>query len=82
MTQIHTTLLYSVQNIVSRYDFSDMIKKKFVRLCQNLRNVKKKRQANFKDFKRFGVFKGLVKQKKVVFNSFVCHLGFLALVRL
>jgi hypothetical protein len=38
--------------------------------------VKTKRQANFKDFKRFGVFKGLVEQKNVVFNSFVCQLGF------
>jgi hypothetical protein len=37
--------------------------------------VKTKRQANFKDFKRFGVFKGLVEQKNVVFNSFVCKLG-------
>jgi hypothetical protein len=26
--------------------------------------VKTKRQANFKDFKRFGTFKGLVEQKK------------------
>jgi hypothetical protein len=39
--------------------------------------VKTKSQANFKDFKRFGAFKGLVEQKKnVVFNSFVCQLGF------
>jgi hypothetical protein len=38
--------------------------------------VKRKRQANFKDFKRFGTFKGLVEQKNVVFNSFVCQLGF------
>jgi hypothetical protein len=37
--------------------------------------VKTKRQANFKDFKRFGAFKGLVEQKIVVFNSFVCKLG-------
>jgi hypothetical protein len=37
--------------------------------------VKMKRQANFKDFKRFGAFKGLVEQKNVVFNSFVCKLG-------
>jgi hypothetical protein len=29
--------------------------------------VKTKRQANFKDFKRFGAFKGLVEQKNVVF---------------
>jgi hypothetical protein len=35
--------------------------------------VKMKRQANFKDFERFGVFKGLVEQKNVVFNSFVGH---------
>jgi hypothetical protein len=39
------------------------------------RLVKKKRQANFKDFKRFGAFKELVEQKNV-FNSFVCQLGF------
>jgi hypothetical protein len=32
--------------------------------------VKTKRQADFKDFKRFGAFKGLVEQKKnVLFNS-------------
>jgi hypothetical protein len=37
--------------------------------------VKTKRQANFKDFKRFGAFKGLVGPKNVVFNSFVCKLG-------
>jgi hypothetical protein len=37
--------------------------------------VKTKRQANFKDFKGFGAFKGLVEQKNVVFNSFVCKLG-------
>jgi hypothetical protein len=38
--------------------------------------LKTKRQANFKDFKRFGAFKGLVEQKNIVFNSFVCKLGF------
>jgi hypothetical protein len=38
--------------------------------------VETKRQANFKDFKRFGAFKGLVEQKNLVFNSFVCKLGF------
>jgi phage-related protein len=37
--------------------------------------VKTKRQANFKGFKRFGAFKGLVEQKNVVFNSFVCKLN-------
>jgi hypothetical protein len=37
--------------------------------------VKTKRQANFRGFKRFGAFKGLVEQKNVVFNSFVCKLG-------
>jgi hypothetical protein len=37
--------------------------------------VKTKRQASFKGFKRFGAFKGLVEQKNVVFNSFVCKLG-------
>jgi hypothetical protein len=30
--------------------------------------VKTKRQANFKDFKRFGAFKRLVGQKNVVFK--------------
>jgi hypothetical protein len=39
-------------------------------------HVKTKRQANFKDFKRFEAFKGFVEQKKNVFNSFVCKLGF------
>jgi hypothetical protein len=34
--------------------------------------VKTKRQANFTGFKRFGTFKGLVEQKNVVFNSFLC----------
>jgi hypothetical protein len=38
--------------------------------------VKTKRKANFKDFKRFGAFKGIVEQKNVVFNSFVCKLSF------
>jgi hypothetical protein len=37
--------------------------------------VKTKRQADFKGFKRFGAFKGLVEQKNVAFNSFVCKLG-------
>jgi hypothetical protein len=37
--------------------------------------VKTKRQANFKGFKRFGAFKGIVEQKNVVFNSFVCKLA-------
>jgi hypothetical protein len=31
--------------------------------------VKTKRKANFKGFKRFGAFKGLVEQKNVVLNS-------------
>jgi hypothetical protein len=38
--------------------------------------VKTKCQTNFKDFKRCGAFKGLVEQKNVVFNSFLCKLGF------
>jgi hypothetical protein len=42
---------------------------------------KTKRQANFKDFKRFGAFKELVEQKNVVFNSFVCKLGFFGIRR-
>jgi hypothetical protein len=33
--------------------------------------VKTKHQANFKDFKRFGAFKGLVEQKNLVFNYFI-----------
>jgi hypothetical protein len=33
--------------------------------------VKTKRQANFKNFKAFGAFKGLVEQKNLVFNWFV-----------
>jgi hypothetical protein len=37
--------------------------------------IKTKRQANFKDFKRIGAFEGLVEQKNVVFNWFVCKLG-------
>jgi hypothetical protein len=39
--------------------------------------VKTKRQANFKDFKGFGAFKGPAEQKNLVFNSFVCKLGFI-----
>jgi hypothetical protein len=38
--------------------------------------VKTKRQVHFKDFKRFRAFKGVVGQKNLVFNSFVCKLGF------
>jgi hypothetical protein len=38
--------------------------------------VKTKRQANFKDFKRFGAFNGLVEENNFVFNWFVCKLGF------
>jgi hypothetical protein len=37
--------------------------------------VKTKRQANLKDFKRFGAFKGFVEQKNAVFNSFVGKFG-------
>jgi hypothetical protein len=37
--------------------------------------VKTKRQVNFKGFKRSGAIKGLVEQKNVVFNSFLCKLG-------
>jgi hypothetical protein len=38
--------------------------------------VKTKRQDKFKHFKRFGAFDGLVEQKNVILNSFVCKLGF------
>jgi hypothetical protein len=35
--------------------------------------VKTKRQANFKDFKRFGVFKGLIEQtKKTLYSTRSC----------
>jgi hypothetical protein len=34
-----------------------------------LQLVKTKRQANLKNFKRFGAFKGLVEQKNVVFGQ-------------
>jgi hypothetical protein len=37
--------------------------------------VRTNRQANFKDFKRFGAFNGLDEQKNVVFYSFLCKLG-------
>jgi hypothetical protein len=40
--------------------------------------VKTKRQANFKDFKQFGVLKGLVEQKNVVQCSTVTELYMLA----
>jgi hypothetical protein len=38
--------------------------------------VKTTRQDNFKDFQPFVAFGGLVEQKNVVFNSFLCKLGF------
>jgi hypothetical protein len=34
--------------------------------------IKTKRQANFKDFKRFGAFKGLVEQKKTLYSTRSC----------
>jgi hypothetical protein len=43
--------------------------------------VKTKRQANFKDFKRFGAFKGLVEQKKTLYSTRSCvNWAFLALM--
>jgi hypothetical protein len=36
--------------------------------------VKTKRQVNFKEFKRFGAFKGFVEPENLLFNSFVCKL--------
>jgi hypothetical protein len=45
-------------------------------LCERILINVMKRQANFKDFKLFGAFKGLVEQKNGVFNSFVSKLGF------
>jgi hypothetical protein len=45
--------------------------------------VKTKRQANFKGFKRFGAFKGLVEQKKRCIQLVRVSIGpFLALVGL
>jgi hypothetical protein len=45
--------------------------------------VKRKRQANFKDFKRFGAFEGLVEQKKTLYSTRSCvNWTFLALVGL
>jgi hypothetical protein len=44
--------------------------------------VKTKRQANFKDFKRFGAFKGLVEQKKKTYSTGSCvNWAFLAHTR-
>jgi hypothetical protein len=37
--------------------------------------IKTKRQVNFKDFKQFGAFKGLIEPKNVVFKLFVCKLA-------
>jgi hypothetical protein len=37
--------------------------------------IKTKRLVNFKDFKQFGAFKGLIEQKNVVFKLFVCKLA-------
>jgi hypothetical protein len=34
--------------------------------------VKTKRQADFKGFKRFGAFKGLVEQKKTLYSTRSC----------
>jgi hypothetical protein len=34
--------------------------------------VKTKRQANLKDFKRFGAFKELVEQKKTLYSNESC----------
>jgi hypothetical protein len=54
----------------------DTVRFEYFLLCEwILINVKTKRQANFKDFKRFGAFKGIGEQKNV-FNSFVCKLRF------
>jgi hypothetical protein len=45
------------------------------RILINVTTCQTKRQANFKDLRGFGAFKGLVEQKNVVFNSFLCKLG-------
>jgi hypothetical protein len=37
--------------------------------------IKMKRQANFKDFKRFGVFKGVVEQKKRCIQLVLVFIG-------
>jgi hypothetical protein len=60
---------YNKQNMYSLFFCSTLSEFENFFLCE--------RQANFKDFKRFGAFKELVEQKKKnVFNSFVCKLGF------
>jgi hypothetical protein len=46
------------------------------RILINLTTCQNERQANLKHFQRFGAFKGLVEQKNVVFNSFLCKLVF------
>jgi hypothetical protein len=61
---------YNKQNMYSLFFCSTLSEFEIFFLCE--------RQANFKDFKRFGAFKGSSNKKKknVVFNSFVCKLGF------
>jgi hypothetical protein len=47
------------------------------RILINVTTCQNETSSYFKDFKRFGAFKGLVEQKTVVFNSFVRKLGLL-----
>jgi hypothetical protein len=64
---------------LKKYFCSTLLEFENFLLCERIsilsQLVKTKRQANFKGFKRFGASKGLVEQKNVAFNSFVCKLG-------
>jgi hypothetical protein len=42
------------------------------RILINVTTCQNERQVTFKDFNLFGAFKGVVEQKNVVFNSFLC----------
>jgi hypothetical protein len=72
---LHSKQLLTKNTILGflRYLFSLTLSefKNFLRCERILINV----TTNFKDFKRFGAFKGFVEQKNVVFNSFVSKLG-------
>jgi hypothetical protein len=67
-----THIIFQIKKIFEisfrSFEFSHYYSKEdTVRICEispMSQLVKMKRQANFKDFKRFGSFKGLVEQKK------------------
>jgi hypothetical protein len=64
------TSLYNLHNYKKYVFGSTLSESENFLLC-----VKTKRQADFKYFKRFGALKGLLEQKNVAFNSFVCKLA-------